>query len=82
MKTRTYIYIYIYINRAQPNRVSRQRKATGPRLEGKHACTMAPHDCHPQSRCHQFSEKGSHICTLNTTIDAISFQCGSICIYV
>ena len=45
--------------------VTQQRKAMGPRLVEKFACTVAPHGCHPQSQCHWFQEKENDTCTLN-----------------
>ena len=44
--------------------LTQQRKAKGPRLVEKHARTMAPHGCHPQSRHHWFQEKENDTCTL------------------
>jgi hypothetical protein len=52
------------ISRDKPSTVTQQRKAMGPRLAGKCACTMAPHGCHPQSQSHPFQEKENDTCTL------------------
>ena len=44
--------------------VTQQMKGMGPGLVGKHACTVAPHGCHPHSQCHWFQEKENDTCTL------------------
>ena len=46
--------------------VTQQMKGMGPGLVGKHACTVAPHGCHPQPQCHWFQEKENDNCTLKT----------------
>lgn len=51
-------------NKDEPSMLIQQRKATGPGLVGKRACTVAPHGCHPQSQRHLSQEKENHTCTL------------------
>jgi hypothetical protein len=61
--TKTNKGILYMISRYKPSTVNQQRKAMGLRLVEKCACTVAPHDCHPQSHSHSFQEKENDTCT-------------------
>ena len=54
------------VSRDKPSTVNQQRKAMGPRLVEKCACTVALHGCHPQSQSHPFQEKENDTCTFKT----------------
>jgi hypothetical protein len=54
------------VSRDKPSTVNQQRKAMGPRLVEKCACTVALHGCHPESQSHPFQEKENDTCTFKT----------------